>query len=158
MLFLDARKKRHDKAKEDRERKEDVIDTAYTPAKKAATPVVKPVFTTVISPQPVSIKAASSYLKPSSVSKSSTSCANEEESYSRQPHSIQLNSIHTLKHEADVIAERLRQETRLKLLAAEQESQMEIQAIKLEESRQIAQRDLFRQQSLIDDEKEGLFL
>ena len=51
MLFLDARKKRHDKAKEDRERKEDVIDTAYTPAKKAATPVVKPVFTTVISPQ-----------------------------------------------------------------------------------------------------------
>ena len=71
---------------------------------------------------------------------------------------IQLNSIHTLKHEADVIAERLRQETRLKLLAAEQESQMEIQAIKLEESRQIAQRDLFRQQSLINDEKEGLFL
>jgi hypothetical protein len=51
MLFLDARKKRHDKAKVDREKKEDVIDTAYTPAKKAATPVVKPVFTTVISPQ-----------------------------------------------------------------------------------------------------------
>ena len=89
--------------------------------------------------------------------KSSNFCANEE-SYSRQPHSNQLSSIHTLKHEADVIAERLKQETRLKLLAAEQESQMEIQAIKLEKSRQIAQRDLFRQQSLINDEKEGLFL
>jgi hypothetical protein len=65
---------RHDKAKVDRERKEDIVDTAYTPAKKAATPVVKPVFTTVVSPQPVTIKAANSYLKPQSVLKSSTSC------------------------------------------------------------------------------------
>lgn len=114
-------------------------------------------FAQVVSPHPASIKAASTYLKPPVVLKSSTSSAMEEDYY-RQAHTGQLTGIHMIKHDADVIAERLIQEARLKRIKAEQENQMEIQALKLEESKQVAQRDLFRQQLLINDEKDGLFV
>ena len=70
----------------------------------------------------------------------------------------QFSSIHMITHEGDVLAEKLKQEGRLKLIAAEQENQVHIQSIKLEEAKQVAQRDLFRQQSLLNADKEGLRL
>ena len=135
--------------------KEDKTDHAPTPAKKAAAPP-KTGFAAVVLPQPaVPIKAASTSLKPLML-KPSTSSVLEEDFH--QPTIRQLSSVHMITHEGDVIAEKLKQAGRLKLLAAEQESQMLVQAIKLEEAKQVAQRDLVRQQSLLNDEKDGIRL
>ena len=137
--------------------KEDKTDHAPTPAKKtAAPPVNKTGFAAVVLPQPaVPIKAASASLKPLML-KPSTSSVMEEDFH--QPTIRQLSSVHMITHEGDVIAEKLKQAGRLKLLAAEQESQMLVQAIKLEEAKQVAQRDLVRQQSLLNDKKDGIRL
>jgi hypothetical protein len=135
--------------------KEDKTDHAPTPAKKVAAPP-KTSFAAVVLPQPaVPIKAASTSLKPLML-KPSTSSVLEEDFH--QPTIRQLSSVHMITHEGDVIAEKLKQAGRLKLLAAEQESQMLVQAIKLEEAKQVAQRDLVRQQSLLNDEKDGIRL
>ena len=135
--------------------KEDKTDHAPTPAKKVAAPP-KTSFASVVLPQPaVPIKAASTSLKPLML-KPSTSSVLEEDFH--QPTIRQLSSVHMITHEGDVIAEKLKQAGRLKLLAAEQESQMLVQAIKLEEAKQVAQRDLVRQQSLLNDEKDGIRL
>ena len=135
--------------------KEDKTDHAPTPAKKVAA-LPKTSFAAVVLPQPaVPIKAASTSLKPLML-KPSTSSVLEEDFH--QPTIRQLSSVHMITHEGDIIAEKLKQAGRLKLLAAEQESQMLVQAIKLEEAKQVAQRDLVRQQSLLNDEKDGIRL
>jgi hypothetical protein len=139
--------------------KEDKADHAPTPAAKkaAAPPVHKTGFAAVVLPQPaVPVKAASTSLKPLMMLKPSTSSVMEEDFH--QPTIRQLSSVHMITHEGDIIAEKLKQAGRLKLLAAEQESQVLVQAIKLEEAKQVAQRDLVRQQSLLNDEKDGIRL
>ena len=70
--------------------------------------------------------------------------------------SSSFNSIQTIKHEADVREEVLKQEARLKIVAAEQDAQVKIAYVKTEEAAQKAEQDLFRVQSLINDEKEGI--
>ena len=71
--------------------------------------------------------------------------------------SSSLNSIQTIKHEADVREEVLKQEeARLKIVAAEQDAQVQLAYVKTEEAKQKAQQELFRVQSLHNDEKEGI--
>ena len=137
--------------------KEDKTDHAPTPAKKAAAPPVhKTGFAAVVLPQPAStIKDISTSLKPLML-KSSTSSFIKEDSH--QSIIGQISSVHMVTHEGDVLAEKLKQEGRLKLLAAEQENQITVQAIKLEEAKKVAERDLFRQQSILNDEKDGIRL
>lgn len=67
-----------------------------------------------------------------------------------------FNSIQTIKHDADVREEVLKQEARLKIVAAEQDAQVKIAYVKNEEATKKAEQDLFRVQSLINDEKEGI--
>jgi hypothetical protein len=50
----------------------------------------------------------------------------------------------------------LKQEARLKIVAMQQEAQVQLTYVKTEEAKQRAQQDLFRQQSLANDEKEGI--
>ena len=70
--------------------------------------------------------------------------------------SSSFNSIQTIKYEADVREEVLKQEARLKIVAAEQDAQVKIAYVKTEEAAQKAEQDLFRVQSLFNDEKEGI--
>ena len=70
--------------------------------------------------------------------------------------SSSFNSIQTIKHEADVREEVLKQEARLKIVAAEQDAQVQLAYVKTEEAKQKAQQELFRVQSLHNDEKEGI--
>ena len=70
--------------------------------------------------------------------------------------SSSFNSVQTIKYEADMREEMLKQEARLKIVAMQQDAQVQLTYVKTEEAKQIAQRDLFRQQSLLNDEKEGI--
>ena len=70
--------------------------------------------------------------------------------------SSSFNSVQTIKYEADMREEMLKQEARLKIVAAEQDAQVKIAYVKTEEAAQKAEQDLFRVQSLFNDEKEGI--
>ena len=70
--------------------------------------------------------------------------------------SSSFNSIQTIKHDAAVREEMLKQEARLKIVAAEQEAQVQLAYVKSEEAKHIAKQDLFRLQTLHNDEKEGI--
>ena len=72
------------------------------------------------------------------------------------PASSSFNSIQTIKYEADVRAELLKQEARLKIVAAEQDAQVQLAFVKNEEVKQKAQQELYRIQTLHNAEKEGI--
>lgn len=70
--------------------------------------------------------------------------------------SSSFNSIQTIKYDADMRAEVLKQEARLKIVAAEQDTQVQLAIVKNEEVKQKAQQELYRIQTLYNAEKEGI--
>ena len=131
------------------------IDHTPTPVKKVATSssvkaaIFPPFVDATVSTKPLHFKSAMSSPMETFNITGSRGAATVSTSSS-------FNSVQTIKHEADVREEMLKQEARLKIVAMQQEAQVQLTYVKTEEAKQRAQQDLFRQQSLANDEKEGI--